>query len=297
MSTTDDSLRADMGALCSAVDDADTILIGAGAGLSAAAGLLYMDFTTFGDWFPGYHEKYGLRYIYEAAFFDFPSVEEYYAYWTRHISTIRFRYPVGKPYLDLYSIVKDRSYFVLTTNVDGQFVKAGFNQNRVCTPQGDYAYFQCSQPCCNDLYPNRETVESLLASMTSGSFAVQSEDIPRCPHCDSLLEPNIRKGSNFVESPWMEKYYDLNKFLERSGSGKLLLLEFGVGFNTPSIVRYPFERIAATHGDSLLIRVNRDDAGTTLIKRSARVKTYAGDAGLFLAALAATMAVNQNPKR
>ncbi|MCG6880676.1 MAG: NAD-dependent protein deacetylase, SIR2 family [Deltaproteobacteria bacterium] len=297
MSTTDDSLLADMGALCSAIDEADAILIGAGAGLSAAAGLLYMDFTTFGNWLPEYHEKYGLRYIYEAAFFDFPSIEEYYAYWARHISTIRFRHPVGKPYLDLYSIVKDRSYFVLTTSVDGQFIKAGFNPNRICTPQGDYGYFQCSRPCSNDLYPNQEIVESLLASMTSGSFAIRSEDIPRCPHCASLLEPNIRKGSNFVESPWMEKYPDLNKFLERSGSGKLLLLEFGVGFNTPSIVRYPFERIAATHGDSLLIRVNRDDAGATLIKRSARVKTYAGDAGLFLATFAATMAVNQNPKR
>jgi NAD-dependent SIR2 family protein deacetylase len=297
MSTTDDSLHANMGALCSAIDEADAILIGAGAGLSAAAGLLYMDFTTFRNWFPEYHEKYGLRYIYEAAFFDFPSIEEYYAYWARHISTIRFRHPAGKPYLDLHSIVKDRSYFVLTTNVDGQFIKAGFNPNRICTPQGDYGYFQCSRPCSNDLYPNQEIVESLLASMASGSFAIRSEDIPRCPHCASLLEPNIRKGSNFVESPWMEKYPDLNKFLERSDSGKLLLLEFGVGFNTPSIVRYPFERIAATHGDSLLIRVNRDDAGTTLIKRSARVKTYAGDAGLFLATLAATMAVNQNPKR
>jgi NAD-dependent SIR2 family protein deacetylase len=292
MSTTDDSLHADMGALCSALDEADAILIGAGAGLSAAAGLLYMDFTTFGDWFPGYREKYGLRYIYEAAFFDFPSVEEYYAYWTRHIAMIRFRHPAGKPYLDLYSIVKDRSYFVLTTNVDGQFVKAGFNQNRVFTPQGDYAYFQCSRPCSNDLYPNQEIVESLLASMASGSFAIRSEDIPRCPHCDGFLEPNIRKGSNFVESPWMEKHHDLNKFLERSGSGRLLLLEFGVGFNTPSIVRYPFERIAATQDDSLLIRVNRDDATTRFVNTSARIRTYASDAGLFLAALAAAIGAN-----
>lgn len=289
MSTTNESLHTEIQALCPAWHESDAILIGAGAGLSAAAGLLYMDFTTFRNWFPGYHERYGLHYIYEAAFFNFPSLEEYYAYWARHISRIRFLYPSGKPYLDLYSIVKDRKYFVLTTNVDGQFAKAGFVPDLICTPQGDYGYFQCSQPCSDDLYPNQQTIELMLIAMGSDGFAIPSEMIPRCPHCSSLLEPNIRKGANFVESPWMNKYRDLNTFIEQAGNQKLLLLELGVGFNTPSIVRYPFEQIAAKNADSLLIRVNQADITARYVHASERIETFAVDAGRFLAAMAANI--------
>lgn len=265
--------------------EADSILIGAGAGLSAAAGLLYMDEPTFRSWFPLYAEKYGLRYIYEAAFFDFPTVEESFGYWANHIQTIRHRYPAGKPYLDLAAFMADRNCFVLTTNVDGQFVKAGFPEERVLTPQGDYAFFQCSRPCSDELYPNAEMTERMLARMPRGSTAILSEDVPHCPKCGALLEPNLRKGANFVEAPWLKKYEALSSFLQESKKGKLVLLELGVGFNTPGIIRYPFERLAVERADAALLRVNQEDTETSVSGAERRLVPYKMEIGAFLNAL------------
>ena len=281
MNAIDDSWRVDR--IRTALEEADAILIGAGAGLSAAAGLLYLDSGTFNRWFPGYHERYGLRCICEAAFFPFPTPEEFYAYWARHISAIRFRHPPGKPYLDLHSVVKGRNHFVLTTNVDGQFVKAGFDPARVCTPQGDYGFFQCAAPCSDDLYPNESTILTMLGALTEGRFAIPGELIPRCPRCGGYLEPNIRKGAHFVEAPWLARYKDLERFLEESRSGKLLLLEFGVGFNTPTIIRFPFERMAQQWENASLLRVNREEAE---IGETERIQTFSMDAGVWIAALA-----------
>jgi NAD-dependent SIR2 family protein deacetylase len=134
------------------LDKAEALIIGAGAGLSAASGLLYDDTDTFNKWFPGYHDRYGLQTINEIMFYHFPTREEYYAFWIRLISTIRYNHPAGKPYLDLHRILHDKEYFILTTNTDGQFLKAGFPPEKLCTPQGDYTYFQCSLPCNTELH-------------------------------------------------------------------------------------------------------------------------------------------------
>lgn len=284
MNDTGASFRSDLPTLQKLIEDADAILIGAGAGLSAAAGLLYTDGSTFRSWFPGYNERYGLTNIYEAAFFNFPTVEEYYAYWARHINTIRFNFPAGQCYLDLYAIMKERNYFVLTTNVDGQFAKAGFDPRRICTPQGDYAFFQCSTPCSDELYPNEKIILAMQENMTAGAFAIRSRDIPTCQRCNSLLVPNIRKDTRFVEAPWMENYQSLNKFLEQA-KGKTLLLEFGVGFNTPTIIRYPFERMAANRENTKLVRVNRDGNQSDIKEAGSVITAYSVDLALFIGIL------------
>ncbi|ULQ60980.1 Sir2 silent information regulator family NAD-dependent deacetylase [Brucepastera parasyntrophica] len=260
-----------------AIQTADRIIIGAGSGLSAAAGLLYMDFSTFRAWFPGYHEKYGIRYIYEATFYPFSTPEENFAFWARHINKVRFEFPAGKPYLDLLSLIKEKNYFVLTTNVDSQFYKAGFDKERIWTPQGDYAFFQCSRPCSTELYGNELMVREMLANMEKDSFSIRTEDVPRCPHCGSLLEPNIRKGDNFVETPWMEKHTAFLDFINGAKQDSLLLLELGAGFNTPGIIRYPFEQIAAKWKNARLIRINRDDAGLSIPQASERTKIIKDD--------------------
>lgn len=286
MPDTPDCFRAEVELARAILDEADAILIGAGAGLSAAAGLLYLDAPTFREWFPGYAERYGLRCIYEAAFFEFPTVEEHYAYWARHIRTIRYRFPAGKPYLDLEAIVSRRDHFALTTNVDGQFVKAGFAPERVLTPQGDYAYFQCSAPCSDELYRNETTIEAMLSGIPPDAMAIRTRDVPRCPRCGRLLEPNIRKSAAFVESPWMRKREDMDAFLAAAKGGRLVLLELGVGFNTPGIIRFPFERLAAMGEETTLIRVNRDEIAAVEALSTRGMLPVAADAGAFLAALA-----------
>ncbi|MBN2029327.1 hypothetical protein JW824_03685 [bacterium] len=288
MNSTRKSSQTQVDEVHSLIRESKAVLIGAGAGLSAAAGLLYMDFDTFKKWFPGYHEKYGLRYIYEAAFYPFPTPEEYYAYWARHILTIRYHYAVGTPYKNLYNLVKDKYYFVLTTNVDGQFVKAGFDPERLCTPQGNYGFFQCSKPCSSDLYPNRALLEKMVEGMDHSSLKIQTKDIPRCPNCGSLLEPNLRKDSRFVEKPWMEKMEALETFINRNIEDSLLLLEIGAGYNTPSIVRFPFEKIVLTNKNATLVRINQDHPGADLLIYSSQFVSIQTDAGEFLKELVAS---------
>ena len=241
------------------IQDSENILIGAGAGLSAAAGMLYTDRAFFDRMFPGYSGKYGLSYTYEAAFFNFPTLEEHYTYWARHIKNIRIDFPAGDVYLKLLDLVKDKNYFVITTNVDGQFEKAGFDREKLFTPQGDYSYFQCSRHCSDDLYSNLDWTINMLEGLGDSDFAGKSENIPYCPHCGELLTANLRKDSYFVEKPWMKKQREYLEFIKSRKGKELLLLELGVGFNTPTIIRLPFEKLAAVNDFTSLIRVNPSD--------------------------------------
>jgi NAD-dependent SIR2 family protein deacetylase len=264
------------------IDSSDSVIVGAGSGLSSAAGLLYFDFNTFDKWFPGYYQQYGIKYIYHAAFFDFPSIEEFYAYWARHISIIRYNYPTGDVYSKLLRLVKDKSHFVITTNVDGQFAKAGFNTEKIYSPQGDYAFFQCSVPCKKELYHNSTLIESMLEDLEDNPFAIKTKNIPHCPNCGSLLVPNIRKTINFVEEPWKQKSQDYHDFLKQSLKGTLLLLELGVGFNTPSIIRFPFEYIVANYKNTTLVRVNLNETKSTIPFAYKRSLLYNVDANSFM---------------
>ena len=185
----------------------------------------------------------------------------FWAFWAQHIQRIRYDAPAGAVYRDLAQLVAGKPHFVITTNVDGQFAKAGFPPELCFGPQGDYAKFQCATPCNDVLHDNREMVQRMLAHQDEANLLVREEDIPRCPTCGGYLERNLRRDGTFVEAPWLALRPAYADFIQRSTAGRLLLLEFGVGFNTPGIIRWPFERLTANHPQATLVRVNVEDAG------------------------------------
>lgn len=246
------------------IDESDAVLIGAGAGLSASAGLQMNDLNTFKKLFPGYTRRYGLKSIAEAASFYFPSVEEHYAFLARYISAFRYSDPPEDVYQNLLEMVKDKSHFVITTNTDGQFAKAGFDKQRIFSPHGDLSFFQCSMPCSKKLIQNRKLVDSMLDDLAENPFAIRSSNIPTCPRCGSFLELNVRESVNFYNRPWMQRSDDYIDFLKSAVKGKLVLLELGVGNDSPTVIRHPFEYIAASYQNSVLIRINLNDYQTTV---------------------------------
>ncbi|WP_425804706.1 NAD-dependent deacetylase [Desulfitobacterium sp. Sab5] len=245
------------------INEADSILIGAGAGLSASGGLNYNDPELFKKWFPRLNQ-FGIRTIGEAISIYWQVNDSnrraFWAYWANHIQKIRYDAPVLQPYMDLFDMVKNKDYFIITTNVDGQFVKAGFDQDKIFAPQGDYGLFQCDGPCSNELFDNRSLIDKMISNMNSDDFLIREEDIPRCPNCGSYLAKNLRIDHTFVEEPHMRKQKDYLDFINQSVEGKLLLIELGVGFNTPVIIRWPFEQITAEHPHAELIRINMDNS-------------------------------------
>jgi NAD-dependent SIR2 family protein deacetylase len=282
----DTGLTQKVDILKTALDKAEAIIIGAGSGLSSAAGLDYNDIDFFNATFPGCHDRYGLKTVNEADFYPFPTPEEQYAYWFRSISAIRYNFPPGKPYLDLHRIIKEKNHVILTTNTDGQFLKSGFDPGKICFPQGDLAFFQCSKPCNDELYPNEQTVKEILSRIGDTDFAIPAEDIPRCPHCGSPLIPNVRRSKNFVGKPWTEKYEMLNDFLDANRGKKMLFLELGVGFNTPGIIRNEFEFLFMTRKYAQMIRINLNVVEISLIHDEDRAAVIQGDLGPMLSKLA-----------
>ena len=239
-----------------AIAEAQYILIGAGAGMSAAAGLQYSG-PAFEAAFADMIERYGFTDLYTSSFHDFGSEEERWAYWSRHIDYARFLPEALPLYRQMKELVKDKPHFVITTNVDGQFIKAGFAPERVFEVQGDYAMIQCAVACHRKLYPDREIVKEMV--LRQEDCRVPSALVPRCPVCSGPMDINIRKNGFFIQDErWNlqnQRYVD---FLEEARGHTLVLLEWGVGFNTPTIIRFPFERIAASFPDTTLIRINKD---------------------------------------
>jgi NAD-dependent SIR2 family protein deacetylase len=272
--------------LHNALDKTEALIIGAGAGLSSAAGLAYDNADTFNALFPGYHDRYGLKTINEADFYQFPTPEEQYAYWLRSISAIRYNFPPGKPYLDLYRIIKDKNHVILTTNTDGQIFKSGFDTGKICFPQGDLFSFQCSKPCSDELYPNEQTVKEILSRIGDTDFAISAADIPHCPRCGSPLIPNVRRDKRFVGKPWLEKYEMLNDFLDANRGKKMLFLELGVGFATPGIIRNEFEFLFMMRKYAEMIRINLNVVEITLLYKEDRAAIIQGDLGPILDKLA-----------
>lgn len=243
------------------IQEADYILLGAGAGLSAAGGLNYGDSKLFKKWFPKLSEL-GIDTIAEAISIYWNANDSnrrnFWAYWANHINKIRFEALALKPYLDLFEILKDKNHFIITTNVDGQFIKAGFDKEKIFAPQGDYGLFQCAKPCSNELYDNKVFIDKMIANMDTDKFSILKEDIPHCPKCGSYMSKNLRVDDTFVEAPHMIKQKDYMDFINNSMDGKLVIIELGVGFNTPGIIRWPFERITMKHPHAVLIRLNMD---------------------------------------
>ncbi len=239
------------------LDESDAIIIGAGAGLSAAAGLDYSG-PKFKKEFADYIEKYGFPDLYSSSFYDFPTEEERWARWARHIEYARFSPEALPLYRELLELVKGRNYFVITTNVDSQFRKAGFDATKIFEVQGDYGLMQCAVGCHPKVYSDKNTVEEILKH--SHNMTVDTKYLPVCPVCGGNMDVHVRKNQFFVQDDdWYKAAEHYEKFMARyADKGNVVLLELGIGFNTPTIIRYPFEQVVYRNPKATLIRLNSE---------------------------------------
>jgi NAD-dependent SIR2 family protein deacetylase len=237
------------------IDSSDTIIIGAGAGLSTSAGFIYTG-ERFQKYFKDFADKYDFHDMYSGGFYPYDTLEEHWAYWSRYIYVNRYMNPPKPVYDKLFELVKDKDYFILTTNVDHCFQKAGFDKHRIFYTQGDYGLFQCSEPCHGDTYDNEEMVHQMVEAQgfeigEDGTLivpdnvilkmSIPTELIPHCPKCGKPMSMNLRSDNTFVEDEGWHihaEYY--SEFLRRHQNVKTLFLELAVGYNTPGIVKYSF---------------------------------------------------------
>lgn len=261
-----------------------TVIVGAGAGLSAAGGINYMDEQLTAEWFPEY-VKIGLKTIVDiqGIFWNITpeNARAYYAFWARHIWNVRYKSDVLQPYTDLYRLLQGKDYFIITTNVDRQFTKAGFDENRILATQGDYGLFQCSVPCTREVYNNREQVERMVNHIVD-DYYVRRKDIPLCPRCGNFLIPNLRKDKSFIEEIHMKNLPAYSQYVDMAKRKKITLLELGVGFNTPVVIRYPFENITRQYPNNVrMIRVNLSNATVPIFIRHHSLSAETDIAGLL----------------
>lgn len=240
------------------LEQAETILIGAGSGLSASAGFTYSG-ERFQEHFGDFAERYGIRDMYSGGFYPFSSLEEYWAWWSRQIYLNRYVDAPRPVYQELLNLVKEKDYFVLTTNVDHCFQKTGFDKNRLFYTQGDYGLWQCSEPCHQETYDNRETVLKMVKEQKD--MRIPAELIPRCPKCGKPMTMNLRCDDTFVEDEgWYQASERYSEFLRRHQNTRMLLLDLGTGMNTPGIVKFPFWRMTAANPKAVYACINLGEA-------------------------------------
>ncbi|MCH5194190.1 MAG: Sir2 silent information regulator family NAD-dependent deacetylase [Oscillospiraceae bacterium] len=240
------------------IETADAIVIGAGAGLSTAAGYTYSG-ERFRKYFSDFEDKYGFHDMYSGGFYHFRTSEEMWAYWSRFIYCNRYMDIDNGTYRTLFDIMKYKNYFVLTTNVDHQFQKAGFDKKRLFYTQGDYGLFQCSKPCHNDTYDNEEIVKDMIEFQEN--MMIPAELIPKCPKCGKPLTMNLRSDNKFVEDEgWLGASRRYSEFLRRHDGQHILFLELGVGYNTPVIIKYPFWKMTAENLNAVYVCINYGEA-------------------------------------
>ena len=245
--------------LAAELSTADAVLIGAGSGLSTAAGLTYQG-ERFEHYFADFQQKYGITDMYSGGFYPYPTLEQYWAWWSRQIYLNRYDQLPGQPYLDLLSLVQHRDYFVLTTNVDHQFQLAGFDKNRLFYTQGDYGLWQCSKACHPTTYDNESTVRQMV--LRQKNLRVPSELIPFCPVCGAPMTMNLRCDAYFVQDTgWYQAQQRFESFMRNSQQADVLYLELGVGNNTPAVIKYPFWRWTASNPHAVYACVNHGQAG------------------------------------
>ncbi len=253
------------------LEEADAVLIGAGAGLSTSSGFVY-DGERFRKYFGDFISKYHFRNMYEGGFYPFHTPEEHWAYWSRYIYINRYIAPPKPVYRRLFELVRDKDYFVLTTNVDHCFQKAGFEKERLFYTQGDYGLFQCSTPCHHKTYDNEETVRKMILAQgyniaddgelifpaeAERIMRIPAELIPHCPVCGKTMSMNLRADETFVQDEGWDRHAALyNDFLQKNRKKKIVLLELGVGYNTPGIIKYPFWQLTAQNLKATYVCVN-----------------------------------------
>lgn len=249
---------AQMEQLKTVLQECDAVVIGAGAGLSTSAGFVY-DGERFKKYFSDFEAKYGFHDMYTGGFFPFATPEEHWAYWSRYIYINRYMDAPKLVYDDLLKLVRDKDYFVITTNVDHCFQKAGFDKKRLFYTQGDYGLLQCSGPCCQKTFENEEIVRSMMERQED--MKVPTELLPICPHCGKPLTMNLRSDDTFVENEgWHRAAERYENFLRTRAGDKILFLELGVGYNTPVIIKYPFWQMTAKNPNATYACINQGQA-------------------------------------
>lgn len=240
-----------------AIEEADAVVIGAGAGLSTSAGFVYSG-ERFEKHFSDFGKKYGFQDMYSGGFYPYETPEEMWAYWSKFIFVNRYMDALKPVYDQLLSLVKEKDYFVITTNVDHCFQKAGFDKKRLFYTQGDYGLFQCSEPCCDETFENEQMVRDMVKQQKD--MKIPTELIPKCPHCGKPLTMNLRSDDKFIEDEgWHQAAERYANFL-RTRNGKILFLELGVGYNTPGIIKYPFWQMTAKNPEATYACVNYGEA-------------------------------------
>ena len=240
------------------LSEADTVVIGAGAGLSTSAGFVYTG-ERFEKYFSDFAQKYGIQDMYSGGFYPFATPEEHWAYWSRYIYINRYMDAPKPVYDDLLKLVQDKDYFVITTNVDHCFQKAGFDKKRLFYTQGDYGLFQCSEPCCQETFDNEAVIREMVKRQED--MKIQTELLPTCPHCGKPLTMNLRSDNKFVEDEgWHRAAERYENFLRTRAGGKILFLELGVGYNTPVIIKYPFWQMTAKNPNAIYACINQGQA-------------------------------------
>lgn len=236
----------------------DAIVIGAGAGLSTSAGFTYTG-ERFAHYFPDFIARYHFSDMYSGGFYPFDTLEEHWAYWSRYIFCNRYLDAPKPVYQELLSLVHDKDYFVLTTNVDHQFQKAGFDRHRLFYTQGDYGLWQCMEPCHQKTYDNEETVRQMVAGQRD--MRIPTKLVPRCPVCGKPMTMNLRSDNTFVEDEgWHRAAGRYHDFLRRHDGLKVLFLELGVGANTPAIIKYPFWKMTYANPNAAYACINFGEA-------------------------------------
>ena len=244
--------------LQTALSEADTVVIGAGAGLSTSAGFVYTG-ERFEKYFSDFAQKYGIQDMYSGGFYPFASPEEHWAYWSRYIYINRYMDAPKSVYDDLLKLVQDKDYFVITTNVDHCFQKAGFDKKRLFYTQGDYGLFQCSEPCCQETFENEAIIREMVKRQKN--MKIPTELLPVCPHCGKPLTMNLRSDNKFVEDEgWHRAAERYENFLRTHAGQKILFLELGVGYNTPVIIKYPFWQMTAKNPNAIYACINHGQA-------------------------------------
>ena len=240
------------------ISSAKTVLIGAGAGLSTSAGYTYSG-ERFEKYFADCEAKYHFHDMYSGGFYPYETEEEFWAYWSRNIYYNRYDQPESEVHKNLLKLVEGKDYFVLTTNVDHLFQSNGFDKLRLFYTQGDYGLLQCATPCHNKTYDNEEIIRKMISEQKD--MRIPTELIPKCPKCGGKMTTNLRCDDKFVEdNGWKQAAYRYKKFLSSHIDDEIVLLELGVGGNTPGIIKYPFWQMTLDNPKATYICINKGEA-------------------------------------
>lgn len=244
--------------LKSELQTADAVIIGAGAGLSTSAGFVYNG-ERFHKYFSDFEKKYGFTDMYSGGFYPYDTLEEHWAYWSRYIFVNRYMDTPKPIYNQLLKLVEDKDYFVISTNVDHCFQKAGFDKKRLFYTQGDYGLFQCVDGCHSKTFDNEELIIKMVEQQKD--MKIPSELIPKCPICGKPMTMNLRADDQFVEDEgWHNASQRYENFLRTRDGQHILFLELGVGYNTPVIIKYPFWNMTAKNPNAVYACINYGEA-------------------------------------